>query len=115
MAAIEGGNGLDWFEGGIKGRSGGVKREEGGRGSGGAVKGGGGGDDGAEKGRKGEIERGEKETKKNSLIFGKPLVGKPAAALQVTTLAKTNRFGCGSLMPCPTCATSGRIINAATV
>lgn len=64
---------------------------------------------------KGEKGRGKKERKRDSLIFGKPLVGNPAAALQIITLLNTNRFGCGSLMPWPTCATKGRIINAATV
>ena len=44
-----------------------------------------------------------------------PLVGNPIAALHMIADPKTRRLGCGSAMPCPTCATKGRIINAATV
>jgi len=77
------------------------------------------GERGEGRGEKGRGERGEgkkgKKRKGDSLIFGKPLVGNPAAALQIITLLNTNKFGCGSLMPWPTCATKGRIINAATV
>jgi len=72
------------------------------------------GERGKGKGERGKGKKGKKK-KGDSLIFGKPLVGNPAAALQIITLLNTNRFGCGSLMPWPTCATKGRIINAATV
>ena len=44
-----------------------------------------------------------------------PLVGNPIAALHTIALPNTSKFGCGSLIPCPTCATKGRMINAATV
>lgn len=34
----------------------------------------------------------------NLLIFGNPLVGKPIAAEHISTLAMTNKLGCGSLI-----------------
>lgn len=48
-------------------------------------------------------------------MLGKPLVGRPIAALAISTDAMTSRFGCGSLMPCPTSRTSGSTMSAATV
>ncbi len=84
------------------------------RGKGKGERGKGKGERGKGKGERGKGKKGKKK-KGDSLIFGKPLVGNPAAALQIITLLNTNRFGCGSLMPWPTCATKGRIINAATV
>lgn len=50
-----------------------------------------------------------------AVIFGKPLVGKPIAALHINTEAITSKFGCGCGIPLPTLCTSGRKMSAATV
>jgi hypothetical protein len=51
----------------------------------------------------------------NLLIFGNPEVGKPIAAEHIRAPPMTSKFGCGSFMLAPTCCTSGKMINAATV
>lgn len=38
------------------------------------------------------------EQQKHSLMFGNPLVGRPMAALAISTLPITSKFGCGSSM-----------------
>ncbi len=40
--------------------------------------------------------------RRHLLMLGNPLVGRPAAAEHINTLAITSRFGCGSFMPAPT-------------
>lgn len=67
------------------------------------------------KGGQPEESRTAREKFKHLLIFGKPEVGKPIAAEAIRTEPMTRRFGCGLSIPSPTCATSGRMIRAATV
>lgn len=43
--------------------------------------------------REQKVDQGGGEGKKNILIFGKPLVGKPMAAEHINALAITRRFG----------------------